>query len=875
MTAQSSDSPYLDEVDSLREREYPLLSGTTYLDHAGTTPYSTSLITSFTADLTTSLYGNPHSLSSSSQLATQRIDDIRLRALRFFNADPELFDLVFVPNATAGIKLVGDALRDYSSRSPSDTISQEESRNGFWYGYHVDAHTSLVGARELAARSRCFETDDEVDGWIDTTLRNGDDKHPAQLFAFPAQSNMNGRRLLPARWCERIRRANQARTERANENRKVFTLLDAAALVSTSPLDLSDARTAPDFTVLSFYKIFGFPDLGALIVRRGDAVEEVLRARKFFGGGTVDMVLASAEAEGKWHAKKGDIHECLEDGTLPFHSIVALSAAMETHARLYGSMERVALHVRFLAQRLAGRLAALRHWNGQPVCCLYGGADYGDSTRQGPIIALNLLNSQGAWIGKSEVERLAAVKNIQIRSGTLCNPGGTARSLGWSGGDMRRHFSAGLRCGDDHDIMDGRPTGILRVSLGAMSSLGDVDAFVNFVDEFYVEKDARVASDPPVEDISPAEFYIEALSVYPIKSCGAFKVPDGQRWTVKKEGLAWDREWCLIHQGTGATLNQKRYPRMALIKPFIDLTLGVLRITAGDAVLEVSLDRGHTDRNPTCTTSLCQSASKPSTVCGDRVVVQAYTAPAVSAFFSSFLDVPCTLARFPPLPEKMGAGGGGGGRESALRAAQSGVGSMPGAFPDTTPTSSTPNSSQANQPILLSNESPILLISRSSVNRLNEHIKSGSLPSTISTTSTTTTATPRPKSKAVPADVFRANILIAESPSFPNSTRIENPYVEDTWNSFTVIPPSHHQNHQNQQQQQEMKFNVLASCQRCQMVCVDQTTGIRGDEPYSTLVKTRKVGRGVFFGRHVSVNHSAGEAVGVGVMVGDGVRGGF
>ncbi|PLN82670.1 PLP-dependent transferase [Aspergillus taichungensis] len=859
MTAQSNDSPYLDEVDSLRQREYPLLSETTYLDHAGTTPYPTSLITSFTADLTTTLYGNPHSLSSSSQLATQRIDDIRLRALRFFNADPDVFDLVFVPNATAGVKLVADALRDHSSIPPSSSSTQEEvgeSRNGFWYGYHVDAHTSLVGARELAAHSRCFETDDEVDAWIDTTLSNGNNDETTQLFAFPAQSNMNGRRLLPARWCERIRRIAQARNEHTNGSAKVFSLLDAAALVSTSPLDLSDASAAPDFTVLSFYKIFGFPDLGALIVRRGDAVEEVLRARKFFGGGTVDMVLASAEAEGKWHAKKGDLHECLEDGTLPFHSIVALGAAMDTHARLYGSMERVAQHVRFLAKRLAGRLSALRHWNGEPVCCLYGpsgAADYDDSTRQGPIVALNLRSSQGAWIGKSEVERLAAVKNIQIRSGTLCNPGGTARSLGWSGSDMRRHFSVGLRCGDDHDIMDGRPTGILRVSLGAMSSLGDVDAFVRFVDEFYVEKDARVAPlTPPVEDVSPAaEFYIEALSVYPIKSCGAFKVPDGLRWAVKKEGLAWDREWCLIHQGTGATLNQKRYPRMALIKPFIDLPRGVLRIEAGDTVLEVSLDREHADGNSSCTmTSLCQSASKPSTVCGDRVVVQAYTAPAVSTFFSSFLGVPCTLARFPPLSEKTGVGSGGTGRESALGPSQSGMGSMPGAFPDTTTTTSSPPCpSPTNQPILLSNESPILLISRSSVNRLNEHIKSGS-----STTATTT------KQKAVPADVFRANILIAEHPAPNNNNASENPYIEDKWNSFTVV--SRHQ-------QEETKFNILASCQRCQMVCVDQTTGVRGDEPYSTLVKTRKVGRGVFFGRHVSLDSFGGEG---GVMVGDGVR---
>lgn len=35
------------------------------------------------------------------------------------------------------------------------------------------------------------------------------------------------------------------------------------------------------------------------------------------------------------------------------------------------------------------------------------------------------------------------------------------------------------------------------------------------------------------------------------------------------------------------------------------------------------------------------------------------------------------------------------------------------------------------------------------------------------------------------------------------------------------------------------------------MVCIDQETGIRGDEPFSTLSKTRKIGGKVLFGRHV------------------------
>ena len=52
---------------------------------------------------------------------------------------PNLFDLVFVANATAGIKLVAEGF----SGLPK----------GFCYKYLRDAHTSLVGASRLARRT--------------------------------------------------------------------------------------------------------------------------------------------------------------------------------------------------------------------------------------------------------------------------------------------------------------------------------------------------------------------------------------------------------------------------------------------------------------------------------------------------------------------------------------------------------------------------------------------------------------------------------------------------------------------------------------------------------------------------------------------------
>ncbi|KAJ5117487.1 hypothetical protein N7448_011119 [Penicillium atrosanguineum] len=450
---------YCTDVETIREQEYPLLSETAYLDHAGTTLYAKSLIESFSQDMVSNIYGNPHSMSLSSQLSTKRAENVRLRALKFFNADPNEFDLVFVANSTSAIKLVAESLRDFDSR-------------GFWYGYHIDSHTSLVGVREIADMGyQCFR-DADVDAWI-TELGTEQSKVP-KLLAFPAQSNLHGRRL-PVRWCKQIRSA----TNGGGNN--VFSLLDAASLVSTAPLDLAEA--APDFVALSFYKIFGFPDLGALIVRKSAA--RAIEKRKYFGGGTVDMVIASGA---QWHAKKeASIHERFEDGTLPFHSIIALDAAIDTHQRLYGSMANISTHTGFLAKYVYDRLTPLRHFNNAKVCFIYQ-SSYGDPTSQGPIIAFNLRNSQGEWVPKTEVEKQAAKQNIQLRSGSACNPGGTASLLGWTTSDLRRHYIAGLRCGDDNDVLEGRPTGILRISLGAMTNRKDVDSLICFIKDFYVEK---------------------------------------------------------------------------------------------------------------------------------------------------------------------------------------------------------------------------------------------------------------------------------------------------------------------------------------------------------------------------------------------------
>lgn len=378
------------------------------------------------------LYGNPHSANAPAELSGHVVDSVRQKVLNFFGADPRHFDLVFTANATAGIKLVADCFRDLAERT----------RDGsFWYGYHKDSHTSLVGVRELAyGNSHCFESDGEIEDWLrrpgsvppggarNNRLRHLSRRGGLGLLAYPGQSNMTGRRL-PLSWPGAVRSSPDLTN--------TYSLLDGAALAMTSPLDdvFRNVDTAPDFTCVSLYKIFGFPDLGALIVRKDSG--HILTLRKYFGGGTVTMVSVLG---GSWHKTKGldsaaaeshdgtvtsktpsyEIHDSLEDGTLPFHSILALGQAIDVHSQIYGSMANISRYTTSLSKTLYNELRRLRHSNGRPACHIYtedDGHGYGDPRRQGATIAFNMMDADGVYIPYSDVEKIANDNGVYVRSG--------------------------------------------------------------------------------------------------------------------------------------------------------------------------------------------------------------------------------------------------------------------------------------------------------------------------------------------------------------------------------------------------------------------------------------------------------------------------
>ncbi|KAG6002185.1 hypothetical protein E4U21_003406 [Claviceps maximensis] len=804
---------YNTAVEQFRAREYPMLQGMTaaapsivrdavYLDHAGSTPCAKSLMDVFAREMTHSLYGNPHSGSLSSQLSTSRIDDVRLRLLGFFNADPKEYDLVFVANATAGVKLVVEAMR---------ALPQ-----GYSYVYHQSCHTSLVGAREDAKQSLCVDDSDVISYLGGDELSLSVDRASAALFAYSAQSHMDGRRY-PLSWSRDLKEVSQKRSE------PLYTLLDAASFSATSRLNLGSEDFAADFTVLSLYKIFGFPDLGALIIRRSAA--GIFDNRRYFGGGTVDLVSCSRKEQ--WHARKSQfLHERLEDGTLPFHSIMALDSAMMVHSDLFGSMDRVSQHTSYLAHTLFHGLQSLHHSNSLPVCVMYTQyqPDSAAPLGVGPVVSFNLKNSAGGWVSLGEVEKLAGLQNIHIRTGGLCSPGKVAAALKLEPWELKRNLSAGFRCGADNEIIGGKPTGVIRASLGAMSTESDVNRFLDFVKEFFVEENSAplvLAQTRLRSSISsPNNMRVKSITVYPIKSCGGFAVPLGVGWNVRTEGLAWDREWCLIHSGSGQALSQKRYPKMALLRPVFDFDRGVLRVSYDGPIkdlnhpseVQISLSA-----NPDFLEQQFKQMS--SRVCGEEISAQAYLSSEINSFFSSTLDVPCVLARFP-------AGGIGLHSRTARARFQKHQHqqpdmnrTLPGSFPGipSPPDSDSDSGGQLGQrKILLSNESPILLVNSSSVDALNEEIV-------------------RRGGVGVSDSSYRANVVV--EPTVVSRESFQDlAYSEDTWKKIRIG---------------QHEFQLLGSCRRCQMVCVDQVTGTRRQEPFSTLALTRRFDGKVYFGAHM------------------------
>jgi selenocysteine lyase/cysteine desulfurase len=439
-------------LDELRAREYGYLDarGHVYLDYTGAGLPSYAQLAAHADRLREGCFGNPHSENPTSSAATALVDRARTAILSFFNASPEEYAVIFTPNATGACRLVAEAY-------PFDA--------GARLVLTADNHNSVNGIREYA-RARGVTTGyippDSADLRVSADAVRQALGAGRGLFAYPAQSNFTGVQH-PLCWIEPA------------QEQGYDVLLDAAAYVSANRLDLGEVH--PDFVPVSWYKVFGYPTgVGCLIARRTALAR--LR-RPWFSGGTIKVV----SARGGWHVPAKD-EAGFEDGTLNFHAIpdVTVGLAWVEGIGIDVIHERVASLTGWLLERLRG----LRHRDGAPMVRVYGPPDV---DRRGGTVALNLLDQDGKIIDERVVARDAAAWNISLRTGCFCNPGAGEGAFAIDDDLLTGRASGSDLSIDEYLPMLGLPSGgAIRVSLGLVSNLNDVELFIRFVEETYRDR---------------------------------------------------------------------------------------------------------------------------------------------------------------------------------------------------------------------------------------------------------------------------------------------------------------------------------------------------------------------------------------------------
>ena len=441
-------------LDILRATEYARLDAQqhVYLDYTGGGLYAESQVREHAELLCSHVFGNPHSTNPASQAMTTLVDRVRQFVLRYFKASPEEYVVIFTPNASGALKLVGES---YPFTS------------GGHYLLTFDNHNSVNGIREFAqARSAAITyaplepPDLRVnEPHLHRLLAQG---HPGQprLFAYPAQSNVTGVQH-PLDW---IAHAQHLGWD---------VLLDCAAFVPTNRLDLS--RWHPDFVPLSFYKMFGYPTgIGCLLARKSALAK--LR-RPWFAGGTITLssVLA-ADATGQgFYLTPGEAG--FEDGTINYLMLPAVEIGLRYLETI--GMETIHERVRCLSGWLLEQLLELRHSNGQPAVQIYGPIT---TERRGGTIAFNFCDPSGAVLNCYAIQEDANQHGISLRSGCFCNPGVREIALGLRREDLAGAFRQKGRLTYEQflHVIDNRKQGALRVSIGLATNFADVYRFVQF-----------------------------------------------------------------------------------------------------------------------------------------------------------------------------------------------------------------------------------------------------------------------------------------------------------------------------------------------------------------------------------------------------------
>lgn len=441
------------KLDDLRRDEYGYLDehGHIYLDYTGAGLAARAQYRAHTDRLSAALYGNPHSVNPTSEASTDLVERARARVLQHFNASPDEYTAVFTQNATGAARLVGEA---YPFTRRTRLVLT------------FDNHNSVNGLREFARRGRArtvYVPTRAPELRVETdALREVLTRGRRGLFAFPAQSNFSGVRH-PLDWVGMA------------QGLGYDVLLDAAAYLPTATLDLGVVR--PEFVLVSWYKLFGYPTgVGCLVARR-DALARLVRP--WFSGGTIQAVSVGMP----WHTMAPD-ETAFEDGTVNFLSIPDVHFGLDWLAGI--GVPTVGTRVRSLTGWFLRGLTGLTHSDGSPMARVYGPAGTHD---RGGTVAFNFLDPRGHVVDERLVAAETSAAMISLRTGCFCNPGVGEDAFGLDLRALKPLRGARTDSLDDYLRLIGLPSaGAIRVSFGLASTVDDVDRFLAFAEKTYRDR---------------------------------------------------------------------------------------------------------------------------------------------------------------------------------------------------------------------------------------------------------------------------------------------------------------------------------------------------------------------------------------------------
>ena len=252
---------------------------------------------------------------------------------------------------------------------------------------------------------------------------------------------------------------------------------------------------------------------------------------------------------------------------------------------------------------------------------------------------------------------------------------------------------------------------------------------------------------------SDSGIFVSGIYVYPIKSCGGIALDTAE---LDERGIRHDRRWMLIDENN-TFVSQRTDPRLALV-----------RIRIGEDALCLSAPGMPDLELPLAP----EKATTTLVAVWDDVVEVSPAGGEADPWFSDFLG---SYRRLVYLPD------------DSIRSVD-------------------PEYGRRGDRVGLSDGFPLLLISESSLEDLNEKLE-----------------TP------LPMDRFRPNIVVSGCGAF----------AEDDWRAVQIG---------------DVGMRVVKPCARCKITTVDQNTAATSKEPLRTLARYRKRGSEVFFGQNLALD---------------------